>query len=327
MRIRYALPVAVLALIVWCAPSSAADRLPRNSLSKVVTPEKLWRAVPLSVTSDVAETEPNDDFASANAAACGDAIRPAAIDYADDIDWISFTANAGELITIGTDADGASPIEDTIIGLFDAAGNQLAIDDDSGPGLYSLITDYPAPATGVYYFGIIAYDIEGVGTYQGFISCAAAPAGPPNDLCAGAIELPCGDIDLAGTTAGALDNYSPGSGGCTGYAAAGRDVVYKLEATAGDALYLSYTTTADGSIYIISDCADAAGSCIVGSDATLAGETESIAHMFTSPGTYYLVLDSYGANTYGDWTLTGSRSCGATNAVRASWGSLKQTYR
>jgi hypothetical protein len=327
MRIRYVLSVAALAMFVLSAPLFAAPRVPRVVHSKGGVAEKVWHSKPMTVTADVAEVEPNDDFTTANPAACGDAIRPAAIDVPDDIDWIAFSANAGDVITLGTDADGASPIDDTIIGLFDAAGTQLAVDDDSGPGYYSLISNFVAPATGVYYFGIIAYDAAAVGTYQGFITCQAGLPAPPNDQCAGAIDLPCGVVDLSGTTSGALNDYSPGAGGCTGYSAAGRDVVYRMLASPGDMLNLTYTSTADASIYIISDCGDPIGSCLVGADDTVSGQPESLAYTFSSAGTYYLILDSYGTSTYGDWTLTGSNACGATGVKHTSWGSLKSIYR
>lgn len=328
MRIRHSLLLTLVALIAWSAPSFAAHRLVRPAhVTKGASAEKLWRVVPLSVTADVAETEPNDDFGTANAAACGDAIRPAAIDVPDDIDWISFTANAGDLITLGTDADGASPIDDTIIGLFDSGGTQLAVDDDSGPGYYSLISGFPAPATGTYYLGIIAYDAAAVGTYQAFISCTAAPPAPANDQCAGAYDLPCGPVNLSGTTAGALNDYNPGAAGCTGYSAAGLDLVYKVTASAGQILTLTYTSTADASIYLISNCADPVGSCIAGADATVSGQPENLSYTFSTAGVYYLILDSYGTGTYGTWTLTGTNECGVVGTSRTTWGKLKSFYR
>ena len=327
MRVRYAVPVVLLALIAWSVPASATPRIPRLIQSKSGTAEKLWNVMPLSVTANVAESEPNDDFLTANRANCGDAFRPAAIDYPDDIDWVVFKANAGDVVTLGTLADGAPPIDDTIIGLFDSDGNQLAIDDDSGPGFYSLIPNYAIPSTGDYFLGIIAYDPAGVGTYQAFINCVSAPPPPVNDLCAGAINLPCGQVNLSGSTLGAQNNYDPGATGCTGYTAAGGDVVYKFTASAGDAIDLIYTSTADGSFYIVSDCSDPVGSCVVGADATLSNQAEYIVHTFTSSGTYYVILDSYGTGSSGSWTLTGTNACGVVNASRTTWGNVKSFYR
>lgn len=328
MRIRHSLLLTALALIVWSAPLFAAVRIVRPvHVRKGAVSEKMWNAFPLAVNAVVPEVEPNDDFTSANAAACGDAIRPAAVDVPDDIDWYSFTVNAGDLITLGTDADGGSPIDDTIIGLFDASGTQLAIDDDSGPGYYSLISNFPAPAAGTYYFGVIAYDAAATGTYQAFITCQAAPAGPPNDICANAIELPCGAVNLSGSTAGAQNNYNPGAAGCTGYTAAGLDVVYMITAYNGQGINLTYTSSADASFYIVTDCGDPVASCIAGADDTVSGQAETLSFNFPASGTYYLVLDSYGTGSFGNWTLTGTNQCGATGATHGTWGKLKTMYR
>jgi len=328
MRIRYALPTAALALIICSAPVFAAHPIPRGTQSKAVSSEKSWTVTLPSINADVAETEPNDDlFTQADPMNCGDVYRPAAIDYPDDIDWIVFSANAGDLLTLGTDADGGDPIGDTIIGLFDSGGNQLAIDDDSGPGFYSLIAGFSAPYTGIYYLGIIAYDIEDVGTYKAFINCETPAPPPANDVCAGAITIPCGPINLSGSTALALNQYDPTDAGCTGYAATGRDVVYKFLANPGDQVTLNYTSSADGSIYIVTDCNDPVNTCLVGADLTFTGQPEALLYTFSSAGTYYLILDSYGTNTSGNWTLTGTNACGVVSVSNPTWGKLKQIYR
>ena len=44
------------------------------------------------------------------------------------------------------------------------------------------------------------------------------------------------------------------------------------------------------------------------------------------PSDNYLILDSFGTNTAGSWTLTGSFAC-ATPAATATWGTLKTLYR
>jgi hypothetical protein len=104
----------------------------------------------------------------------------------------------------------------------------------------------------------------------------------------------CGSINLSGTTANACPNYSPGDEGCTRFAANGRDVVYKVNAVAGDSLYLDYVqSAADASIYIVSDCSNPAGSCVAGEDSTLVGGHETLSYEFTSSGTFYVILDSF----------------------------------
>jgi Ca2+-binding RTX toxin-like protein len=87
---------------------------------------------------------------------------------ADEVDLVQFELGTGERVIFETFAWGLSDL-DTILRVFDEAGNELAWDDDSGGGLNSLI-DFTAPEAGVYAVGISSsansfYDplIEGSG--------------------------------------------------------------------------------------------------------------------------------------------------------------------
>jgi hypothetical protein len=75
---------------------------------------------------------------------------------AGDVDFYRFHVNAGEILAVET-VPGA-PL-DTMIGLFDAAGNLLALDDDGGVGgagsLSRLLVR--VPASGVYTVGVTTY--------------------------------------------------------------------------------------------------------------------------------------------------------------------------
>lgn len=138
--------------------------------------------------------------------------------------------------------------------------------------------------------------------------------GPPaNDQCAGAITIACGNISLSGNTFTAINNYDfqDTTLSCTEYSAGGRDVVYKLNATAGDSIWVRYQSSADASIYIVTDCAHVQDSCKAGADVNHQGQLEELRYGFPRTGTYYLILDSYGLDTYGTWTLAGQFfSCG-----------------
>ena len=282
------------------------------------------------VFSDVAEVEPNSHLAQAQRLNCGDVLRPANISAAGDTDYVYFNVTAGTVITVGTDADGATgQLVDSRIRLFSASGVVVASDDDSGPGAYSLLT-YTATYTGVYYVGIAGYSASYFGIYKAFITCQVPQPPPVNDQCAGALPIECGVVNLSGTTAFATADYTPfpsGLGGCTGYPAVGKDVVYKINATGGDVLDVNYTSAADGSIYLITNCADAQGSCVAGADATLSGVAEHLVYNVTSSGVYYLILDNYGTGAGGAYTLVGSYTCPATAARRTTWGNLKTIYR
>lgn len=138
-------------------------------------------------------------------------------------------------------------------------------------------------------------------------------APPPNDQCSGAITIPCGNISLSGSTFTAKNDYDfPDTTlSCTTYSAGGKDVVYKLNANAGDSLWVNYQSSADASIYIVTDCAHVTDSCKVGADENHQGEMEQLRYRFPRTTTYYLILDSYGLDTAGNWTLVGQFfSCG-----------------
>ena len=79
---------------------------------------------------------------------------------------------------------------------------------------------------------------------------------------------------------------------------------------AGDIVDLTYTqSVADASFYIVTDCGNVSGSCVVGADA--ASNIEVIHYVATAPGVYYLILDCYGTNTGGPWTLVYNLQCPA----------------
>ncbi len=323
MKPLYTLALALTSLVLVSAqPLHAQDKVAGAH-------EKLWNPVPNSVQADVPEVEPNNGIANAQLLQCGDVLRPAAIDAPADTDYVYFSVVAGTIITVGTDADGAAPVGDTRIRLFDASAVVLANDDDSGPGLYSLLT-YTAPTSGIYYVGFAAYSATSTGSYKGFVSCQAPQPPPVNDQCTPMARIDCGDINLSGSTAFAADDYTPltsGVGGCTGYAALGKDVAYLMSVSGGDQLDATYTSTADASIYIITDCSSPTTTCVAGADATLTGAAEHLVYTFPASGEYYLILDSYGTNSSGTWTLTGILNCTVVPANRRSWGQVKTIYR
>jgi len=324
MNRRYSVIAALLALVIGSAVASA------NPSSVEINAGKAWSSTLPSLFADVAEVEPNSTYLTAQFLGCGNVLRPATIAAVGDTDYVTFTANAGDFITIGTDADGAGSVGDTRIRLFDSAGGSvLASDDDGGPGLYSLISGFAAPYTGTYTVGIAAYSSQ-TGPYKAFVICCP-PVRPAGDLCADAAVLECGDFSLSGNTACYTNDYTPlasGTGGCTGYVEAGRDLVYRVYASGGDVLNATFTSTGDGALYVVTDCADPATTCVVGADATLAGQPEVITgFVFPATGFYYLILDTFGTNTSGDYTLTGSIDCVTVGTSKKSWGELKVIYR
>jgi hypothetical protein len=138
-------------------------------------------------------------------------------------------------------------------------------------------------------------------------------APPVNDRCEAALLLSCGNIMLSGNTDQATNDYTFADpiNSCTGYAADGKDVVYKMNVGPGDSLWVNYRTVTDGSVYLVTDCSNIDGSCVAGADhVALPGETEQLRYKFVTGGEYYLILDSYAPGTSGDWTAVGQLVCG-----------------
>jgi hypothetical protein len=129
-------------------------------------------------------------------------------DKTDDFDFYKLTGTAGQTVTISTDGSLAST--NTVVGLYDAAGQLVASDDDSGTGLASKLA-YTLPADGDYYAVVAGFALSGnfpadphnsgsghggadTGSYQLLIASA------PVDKDFYAVQLAKGDV-LGGSLA------------------------------------------------------------------------------------------------------------------------------
>jgi hypothetical protein len=166
--------------------------------------------------------------------------------------------------------------------------------------------------------------LDAVGINAGY----TPPPPPPNDLCAGAIGIPYGMFDINGTTDLANNDYDPydpvNYTSCTGYTAAGADVVYCIELVAGESFEVTMTTSGwDDSIYLITDCEDPAGSCVAGADAYPDGST--FTYTAGTTGRYYLIVDAYSGG--GAFNISGVNGGGPSSAQPATWGGVKALYK
>jgi len=303
MRIVTALTVLAL---VGLSTAAFADKYDAN--------EKPWHPSFPGARAIVPEDEGVNNECPGQVIACGDEINPAEIPSpGGDVDWAQFYVSAtGDLITISTDAIDATTM-DTYLELYDACGGaMIAYDDDSGPGFYSLISNFAAPHAGWYFVKVRGYSTSSYGTYKLDVLCSGGTPPPVDDTCdgAGAWER-CTSGSATGDLTPYHNNYDPGSGGCSsGFSEAGKDQVVKFDLQAGDVVNISYTQlNADAAIYIITDCANPVGSCVVGADDTVTGDAEVINWTATASGTYYLILDCYGTDMGGAYTLSYDLSC------------------
>ncbi|MBD3219664.1 hypothetical protein GF314_00355 [bacterium] len=156
----------------------------------------------------------------------------------------------------------------------------------------------------------------------------ASTASPPGDrtrtvagdLCDTALPLGRGEsaeVDLCL----AWDDYDPGSFSCSNCELPGPDVVFFLDTQAGEQLRITASTDdagADVRLYLATDCADPAGTCLVASD----GASAPIDHTVVQGGTVYLFVDTTDACS----TVTVGLD-GAASTSRSTWGALKAIYR
>jgi len=267
------------------------------------------------------EVEPNDDVLSANVLTVGDDMN-AAIDPAGDIDYFAITVEAGDVVefeTLPGDAD------DTKMWLYDTDGEtELVFNDDGGDGYYSLI-QYEFTAAGTYYIVITHYSTSGMGAYILTATEFTPPEPQENDTCDGAIDVASlGELYVELDLCLYTNQYDPGSDGCTGYPATGPEAVYMVTLQPGQTFFAS-ANPVDGfidlAVYLVTDCADVAGSCVAGDDS---GNPEEISYLSEDGGTYYLMIDTYSSCGSG---LVGVTFDGVVASEASSFSEIKAMFR
>jgi len=151
------------------------------------------------------------------------------------------------------------------------------------------------------------------------------PPPPANDVCDGAIDLQSFEsntfqVDLC---AGYTNNYDAGgSAGCTGYTSAGLDATYKIYLQEGESFTVSMLSAHDSAIWLVTDCANAAATCVAGADETVANQVETLAYSAAAAGWYYLIVDGYSG--CGNATITIDAPVANENY---QWGGVKAMFK
>ena len=117
----------------------------------------------------------------------------------------------------------------------------------------------------------------------------------PNDRCPG-YDIPSLPYSTSDSTSEAYNDYDPESGGCaTGWPQAGPDVVYHYYTDIDKVIQVTMIpeSTYDCSIYVVTDCNDIVGSCVVGADDNYYGIAETITFTATANVDYYIICDGY----------------------------------
>lgn len=127
------------------------------------------------------------------------------------------------------------------------------------------------------------------------------------DTCRDAYLVPPAGGTFRGTTSGygADLGITVRTNSCTNWQQSGSDAVYRISLANGQRVQASVSTTWDAALYLITDCALSATTCVAGQDD---GNPEAIDFTNSSGATrtYYLVVDSWqpGSTYSGNYTLT-----------------------
>jgi hypothetical protein len=185
----------------------------------------------------------------------------------------------------------------------------------------SVITN--VPVSGDFYFVVDGYN--GAASSFDFILEENVIIPPdPIDFC-GAVEDVFG-TDFTGTTCTGVNNVS--SLGCETYTEAGLEYYYEIFMPAGSTFTADVTNTADGALWVVDACTDPIN-CLAYADDTFSGDTETVTYSnVTANDMYvYLVVDSWGADSCGDYDMTLTQSGGVVAVEEAAFGAVKALYR
>ncbi|MCA8941239.1 MAG: hypothetical protein KDB80_01655 [Planctomycetes bacterium] len=117
------------------------------------------------------EFEPNDACVTATPAQCCSE-HFSTLQGPSDVDFYRLVLANERIVTFETQSDTSTtgiPLTDSKIRLFDSNCQQLATDDDSGPGLMSRLTRTLGP--GLYYVSVADHYLNGTGDYRLTIGC------------------------------------------------------------------------------------------------------------------------------------------------------------
>ncbi|MEK6325159.1 MAG: choice-of-anchor D domain-containing protein [Acidobacteriota bacterium] len=127
----------------------------------------------------------------------------------------------------------------------------------------------------------------GVDSAQTFAAAAA-------DTCGAATVIDPASLPFAedSTLASAANDIDPGPAGCA--RGAGKDVVYSFTPAVTDTYTIGATptTSVDLSLYIVTDCSNPAGTCVVGTNARGFDQGEFLTPVLTAGIRYFIVVDT-----------------------------------
>lgn len=87
------------------------------------------------------------------------------LSFVGDRDWYKITLTEGQSIQIALDGTGTTPVGDTFLRIYDAAGNLLGSNDDGGTSGFNSLLNFIAQSGGTYYIEAASWDDQSTGHY------------------------------------------------------------------------------------------------------------------------------------------------------------------
>jgi hypothetical protein len=180
------------------------------------------------------------------------------------------------------------------------------------------------PVSGDFYFVVDGYGGAGCPFTLEIATAELPPPPVAVDFC-NSVEDVFG-TSFTGTTCTGVNNVS--SLGCETYTEAGLEYYYEIFMPAGSTFTADVTNTADGALWVVDACTDPIN-CLAYADDTFTGDTETITYSnVTANDMYvYLVVDSWGTGSCGDYVMAFTASGGAVAVEEAAFGAVKALYR
>ena len=202
------------------------------------------------------------------------------VDFADDRDWFAVTLTAGTTYRI--DLSG-NTLADPLLAVRNSNGTLLAYDDDSGPGLDSLLT-YTATTTGIYYLEAQSVSYTATGTYTLTVAQVAAVV----DDYAGSTAT-SGALAVGSSVSGNIERSSDSDW-------------FRVTLTAGTTYRIDLTGVTLADTWLV--LRNSSGGQITLDHDSGPGLSSQINYTPTSTGTYYLDAQGYLSTHTGTYTLS-----------------------
>ena len=235
-----------------------------------------------------------------------------------DVDMYAFQATAGQTLVASTAFPGSGTSMDTYLRLFNAAGTQLAFNDDF-TGLYSQIT-FTIPTTATYYIGVSGFSNSAYNPNSG----GSGIAGSTGDYRL-TLTTTGTSSDVPDTIGTALNTgMGPGAGSYINNSQLGDgsfgvlDVdMYAFQATAGQQLTAQTLSTGGSDADTILRLFNAGGTQLAVDDDGNGFPYSRITFTIPTTGTYYIGVSGYSNFGYNP-NSGGSGTTGSTGAYRLS---------